>query len=81
MNNFFCGLHLLVGLADATAEALKNWEALINEDDSVTEAGTLRLIRISFRHFLSPNFKETVSTLFFTMQPECFTFEIILHGT
>ena len=47
MNNFFCGLHFLVGLADAAAETLKNWEVLIAEEDSVTEAGTLRLIRIS----------------------------------
>ena len=44
MNNFFCGLHYLDGLAD---ETLKNRKALINEEDSVTEAGTLRLIRIS----------------------------------
>ncbi len=47
MNNFFCGLHFLVGLADAAAETLKNWEALVSEDDGVSEAGTLRLIRIS----------------------------------
>ena len=49
VNNFFCGLHFLVGLADAAAETLKMWEQLHTDKESdskaTTEAGTLRLIR------------------------------------
>ena len=47
MNNFFCGLHFLIGLADSSAEGLKSWEALVLDEDAVTgsEPGTIRLIR------------------------------------
>ena len=31
MNNFFCGLHFLVGLADAVEETLKLWESTIDD--------------------------------------------------
>ena len=46
MNNFFCGLHFLVALADATAATLQNWESLhSDEDDCSSGSGTVRLIR------------------------------------
>ena len=32
MNNFFCGLHFLVGLADSAEETLKVWEATHTEE-------------------------------------------------
>lgn len=45
MNNFFCGLHFLVALADCSAEVLKQWET-IHELPPVQESGTIRLIRM-----------------------------------
>ena len=45
MNNFFCGLHFLVALADISAETLRQWESLHSEDVSAGESGTIRLIR------------------------------------
>ncbi len=45
MNNFFCGLHFLVALADVSAETLRQWESLHSEDESASESGTIRLIR------------------------------------
>lgn len=48
MNNFFCGLHFLVALANSSAEVLKEWEAFhLNESDggSSGESGTVRLVR------------------------------------
>ena len=54
-NDFFCGLHFLVGLADQTEIALKAWDkppyderpigSLANGGYSKGESGTLRLIR------------------------------------
>ena len=46
MNNFFCGLHFLVALADAAEATLKLWES-VNLDDQRTNAtsGIQRLIR------------------------------------
>ncbi|XP_021339530.1 uncharacterized protein LOC110440700, partial [Mizuhopecten yessoensis] len=64
MNNFFCGLHLLVGMADVSEETLKKFEAsylegkLIGSADKPelkryhrTESGTLRLLRTSSKAF------------------------------
>ena len=31
MNNFFCGLHFLVGLANAAEETVKLWDALLRK--------------------------------------------------
>ena len=54
-NDFFCGLHFLVGLADQTEIALKAWDKLLYDDRPIGslanggyskgESGTLRLIR------------------------------------
>ena len=46
MNNFFCGLHFLVALADAAEATLAMWES-IDTDDGTTcsPSGTQRLIR------------------------------------
>ena len=35
MNNFFCGLHYLVGLAECTDETIKLWEANSEPEESV----------------------------------------------
>ena len=32
VNNFFCGLHSLVGLADQTEASLKAWDRLLHDD-------------------------------------------------
>ena len=48
INNFFCGLHFLVGMADSAVEILKHWEHLHLEessDSSPKESGTIELIR------------------------------------
>ena len=54
-NDFFCGLHFLVGLADQTEIALKAWDKLLCDDRPIGslangrylkgKSGTLRLIR------------------------------------
>ena len=52
MNNFFCGLHFLVGLADAADETLKVWESTIeDENEQVKSSGTQRLIRTACKAF------------------------------
>ena len=55
VNDFFCGLYFLVGLADQTEASLKAWDRLLYDDRPVGslanggyskgESGTLRLIR------------------------------------
>ena len=45
VNNFFCGLHFLVGLADTSAETMKQWEQDEEGTSSNSAAGTLCLIR------------------------------------
>ena len=52
MNNFFCGLHFLVALADTAEAILKLWES-VDLDDHKTNAtsGTQRLIRTACKAF------------------------------
>ena len=45
MNNFFCGLHFMVGLADAAEETLKLWEAQSSSTVVGSSSGTQRLVR------------------------------------
>ena len=57
MNDFFCGLHLLVAFADQAEATLKLWDKLIHEDKAVgslkkgcggfssSDSGTNRLVR------------------------------------
>ena len=53
LNNFFCGLHLLVGMADTASSTLLRLEAsnmqLVRSSSAVlpqkSESGTVRLIR------------------------------------
>ena len=55
MNDLFCGLHYIVGLADQAEEALKVWDKLLYDDAMVRslsqggyskgESGTLRILR------------------------------------
>ena len=53
MNNFFCGLHFLVGLADSAEETLKVWEATHTEEDAQSGkcSGTQTLIRTACKAF------------------------------
>ena len=51
MNNFFCGLHFLVGLADAAEEAVKLWETRFNSLEASTSSGTQRLVRTACKAF------------------------------
>ena len=52
MNNFFCGLHFLVALADAAEATLSMWES-IDLDDGTTcsPSGTQRLIHTACKAF------------------------------
>jgi len=43
VNNFFCGLHFLVDLADCAEETLKLWE-VNNSQESSGSSGTQRLV-------------------------------------
>jgi len=40
MNNFFCGLHYLVGHADSADASLKLWESTVSDD--MQQAGVHR---------------------------------------
>ena len=52
MNNFFCGLHYLVGLAECSGEAIKLWEAnSISESERSGSSGTERLVRTACKAF------------------------------
>lgn len=56
MNNFFCGLHFLVGLADCAENTLKLWETSHDENSASsaslsTSSGTQRLIRTACKAF------------------------------
>ncbi len=54
MNNFFCGLHFLIALADSAEETLKVWEAANSEEESTPNSrssGTQRLIRTACKAF------------------------------
>ena len=54
MNNFFCGLHYIVGLADQAAKSLKEWEKVhfgaekfgATELPRVYESGESRVVRL-----------------------------------
>ena len=46
MNNFFCGLHFIVGLADTAEESVRLWESSENSN-----SGTQRLIRTACKAF------------------------------
>ena len=51
MNNFFCGLHFLVALADIAESTLALWESVDSGDDPGTSSGTQRLIRTACKAF------------------------------
>ena len=57
MNNFFCGLHYMVGLAECIEETIKLWEASFLEEScieapsSAGSSGTQRLIRTACKAF------------------------------
>lgn len=40
MNNFFCGLHFIVGLADPAEETVKLWEARYATEETSASSGT-----------------------------------------
>ena len=51
MNNFFCGLHYVVGLAECTDESLKLWEAASENLSAQSSSGTQRLVRTACKAF------------------------------
>ena len=62
LNNFFCGMHLVVGLVDTAASTLMEWEDLQFKEPvgaaaisgaiaSSKESGTVRLIRTACKAF------------------------------
>ena len=53
MNNFFCGLHFLVGLADAAEATLNIWESTVDDSSNQgkTCSGIQRLIRTACKAF------------------------------
>ena len=67
MNNFFCGLHFLVGLADSAEAVLKQWEVEASSDDAHLEgsSGTQRLVRTSCKAFHHRGSQQCGSSLLF----------------
>jgi len=54
MNNFYCGLHLIIRLTDAAESVLKAWESTICEvGDQGKTSGTQRLIRTACKAFIT----------------------------
>ena len=54
MNNFFCSLHYLVGLADSAEATLKLWESTVEDNISYGHSsGTQQLIRTACKAFHS----------------------------
>lgn len=51
MNNFYCGLHYITGLADCTEEVLKLWETEMKEEIKMGSSGTQRLVRTACKAF------------------------------
>ena len=51
MNNFYCGLHFVVGLADTAEATLKVWESTFNDLDTGNTSGTQRLVRTACKAF------------------------------
>ena len=59
LNNFFCGMHVIVGLADTAAAVLSEWEKLCSDliitsphaMVNKSEPGTIRLIRTACKAF------------------------------
>ena len=51
MNNFFCGLHFIVGLADAAEETIKLWESQYTCKEGLSSSGTQRLVRTACKAF------------------------------
>ena len=52
MNNFFCGLHFLIGLANAAEETLKVWESTVEDQNTEQKSsGTQRLIHTACKAF------------------------------
>ena len=53
MNDFFCGMHLIVNMAETIAESLKLFEKAHTEEmhQSESESGTIRLVRTSCKAF------------------------------
>lgn len=53
MYNFFCGMHLIVNMAETIAESLKLFEKAHTEDmhQSESESGTIRLVRTTCKAF------------------------------
>ncbi len=52
MNNFFCGLHFVVGLATAAEEVLKIWECTVEgKPIEGKSSGTQRLVRTACKAF------------------------------
>ena len=51
MNNFFCGLHYIVGLAECAEATLKVWEAQSTEEGTPNSSSTQRLVRTACKAF------------------------------
>ena len=51
MNNFFCGLHFLIALADSAEETLKVWESTIEEDVGCRSSRTQNFVRTCCKAF------------------------------
>ena len=54
MNNFFCGLHYLVGLAECTDKALSMWEFSLLSDNAASppsSSSTQRLVHTACKAF------------------------------
>ena len=63
MNNYFYGLHFLVGLADAAEKTVKLWESQTKEKSASLE--TQRLVRTTRKAFTTEVHNEVVSLHYF----------------
>ena len=66
INNFYCGLHLLIGLADAAEAVLKEWETNVCEiGDQGRSSGTQRLVRTACKAFHHKGPEQAGCSLYF----------------
>ena len=66
INNFYCGLHLLVGLANAAEAVLKEWETNVCEiGDQGRSSGTQRLVRTACKAFHHKGSEQAGCSLYF----------------
>ena len=65
INNLFCGLHFVVGLANAAEEAVKLWKSNLLPDENFTSSGTQRLVQTACKAFHHKRSQQSGSSALF----------------